>query len=151
MRRATTAFRTDRPTVAEIAAGAIVRPSDGEEVLLLHHAQEERWCFPKGHIDEGETAREAALREIAEESGLTEVELGDELTSVTYRFYDPVRDKSVVKTTLYFLARSKSRTLQLEATFDQGRWASVIDAKHLVAYDSERAVLDHLRAPHRKA
>lgn len=148
MRRTTSAFRPDRPTVAEIAAGALVQPPDGDEVLLLHHVAEQRWCFPKGHIDAGETAREAALREISEESGLSEVELGDEITSVTYRFYDPARDTSVVKTTLYFLARATTRDLELEPTFDQGRWASVVDAKHLVAYDSERVVLDHLRSRH---
>ena len=146
MRRSTTTFRPDRPTVAEIAAGALVRPPDGTEVLLLHHAREDRWCFPKGHVDPGETAREAAVREIAEEAGLADVELGDELTSVTYRFYDPARDLSVVKTTLYFVARSRDRTLRLEATFDDARWATVLDAKHLVGFDSERAVLDHLRA-----
>lgn len=149
MRRTTSAFRPDRPTVAEIAAGAVVRPRDGAEVLLLHHTVEDRWCFPKGHVDPGESAREAAQREIAEEAGLSGVELGDELTSVTYRFYDPARDLSVVKTTLYFVAQAPDRALRLESTFDDGRWVTILDAKHLVGFDSERAVLDHLRARRR--
>ena len=145
MRRRTTSFRVDRPTVAEIAAGAVVRAADNDDVLLLHHAAEERWCFPKGHIEPGESPRVAAAREIAEESGLPDVELGEEITSLTYRFYDPERDLSVVKTTIYFLGRSPRAPFHLESTFDQARWAPLLDARRLVGFDSERAVLDHLR------
>ncbi len=147
MRRSTTSFRADRPTVAELAAGALVQPLGAPEVLLLHHAAEERWCFPKGHVDAGESASQAAVREVLEESGLS-IDLGRELTSVTYRFYDPARDLSVVKTTIYFLATAPARELVLEPTFDAGRWANLNEAKHLVGFDSERAVLDHLRVKH---
>ena len=40
------------------------------EVLLVHHARRRSWGFPKGRLVRGETGREAALREVHEETGL---------------------------------------------------------------------------------
>src|SRR2546429_9473559 len=40
------------------------------QVLLVHHARKGCWGFPKGRIERGETARQAALREVREETGL---------------------------------------------------------------------------------
>jgi len=143
MRRRTGEFRADRPAVAELAAGAMIVGSDGR-TLLLHHTEEDRWCFPKGHVEPGESATAAALREIAEETGLDHVELAGELASVTYRFYDAARDRSVVKTAIYFEGRSASGPLRLEPVFDSARWCSVAEARTLVAYDDERAAVDAL-------
>ncbi|MCI4367767.1 MAG: NUDIX domain-containing protein, partial [Thermoplasmata archaeon] len=70
------------------AGGLVRRRSDGR-LLLLHQAVEDRWCLPKGHVEAGESLREAARREIQEETGLTDLELGPELTEVHYRFYQP--------------------------------------------------------------
>ena len=56
--------------INEISAGAVV--SKGDKVLLVkvcNLAQEKVWTFPKGHLEKGETALEAALREVAEETG----------------------------------------------------------------------------------
>jgi 8-oxo-dGTP pyrophosphatase MutT (NUDIX family) len=92
MRRRTSEFRPDRPVVAELAAGALVATPGGRHVLILHLADEDRWCFPKGHVEPGESTETAARREISEETGLDSVELRGELATVTYRFYDPARD-----------------------------------------------------------
>lgn len=46
---------------------------DGPQVLLVHHNATGKWVFPGGHVDEGETPAEAALREVREETGLIAV------------------------------------------------------------------------------
>ena len=138
-------FRTDRPTVAELAAGAVIEAPDGS-VLLLHHAAQARWCFPKGHVDPGETAEQAALREIEEESGLRSVRLGPELASVTYRFFDSSRGVSVVKTSLYFRATSPKGAVRLEPTFDAFAWVGLDEAEARLAYEDERNIVRRLRA-----
>jgi 8-oxo-dGTP pyrophosphatase MutT (NUDIX family) len=145
MRRQTSEFRPDRPTVAEVAAGALV-VSPGGRTLLIHHAEEDRWCFPKGHVEPGESAASAALREIAEETGLLQVQLGHELATVTYRFYDAARDRSVVKTAIYFEGRSEEAPLHLEPIFDRAQWCTSVEARRLVAYDDERVAVDALDA-----
>jgi len=65
-----------------VAAGAVVfRP--GRLVLLVHRPVYDDWSFPKGKLDPGEHAAVAAVREIAEETGL-HVRLGPPLDSQHY-------------------------------------------------------------------
>jgi bis(5'-nucleosidyl)-tetraphosphatase len=134
-------FRPERPTVAEVAAGALlVAPSTGE-LFVLHQRADDRWCFPKGHVERGESALEAARREIVEESGLAEFTLEEELGAVTYRYYDEKRDLSVVKTSIYFLGYAPHAPLQLESGFDAGRWVASPEARALLRYDNERELV----------
>ena len=144
MRRRTAEFRADRPVVAELAAGGVLVTPGGGAVLLLHQVDEDRWCFPKGHVENGESTEAAARREIAEETGLTGIELRGELLTVTYRFYDPGRDRSVVKTTVYFLGRARAAPLTLEPLFDRAQWCPVAEARALVPFDEEKQVVDAL-------
>ena len=55
-----------------LAGGIILRhaPVESPEVLLVRHSRSRGWGFPKGKLERGETAREAALREVREETGL---------------------------------------------------------------------------------
>ncbi|MFI5414762.1 MAG: NUDIX domain-containing protein, partial [Candidatus Lutacidiplasmatales archaeon] len=141
MRRTTQEFRTDRPARAELAAGAAIVDPDRKELLLLHLTEEDRWCFPKGHVDAGESVAAAALREVEEETGLSGLTLGPEIGQVTYRFYQPKKDRSVVKTCVYFVALASVRPVRLEAIFDEARWVGVDAARSLVEFDADRQVL----------
>jgi 8-oxo-dGTP pyrophosphatase MutT (NUDIX family)/phosphohistidine phosphatase SixA len=65
-----------------LAAGAVVyRP--GRQVLLVHRPKYDDWSFPKGKLDPGEHQTAAAVREVAEETGLR-VRLGPPLSSQRY-------------------------------------------------------------------
>jgi 8-oxo-dGTP pyrophosphatase MutT (NUDIX family) len=54
-------------------AGGIVLGDSGT-VALVRNRLDTKWFFPKGHVEEGESLEEAALREIEEETGLTNLE-----------------------------------------------------------------------------
>jgi 8-oxo-dGTP pyrophosphatase MutT (NUDIX family) len=138
-------YRSDRPAEPALAAGAVVVDPTDMAVLLLHHREQNRWCFPKGHVDENETLRAAAVREIEEEAGLHDLEILDEIGEAHYRFYDDDREKNEFKTAVYLLALSRERRARLEPTFDDYRWVSFSEARGLLAYDSERAVLEGAR------
>ncbi len=66
-------------------AGGIVIHKKGTEtfVLLVHRIQHGDWAFPKGHIDDGETAEHAAIREIQEECGIATTVVS-KLPALTY-------------------------------------------------------------------
>ena len=66
------------------AGGAVWRRVDGHvELLLVRRESHKDWTMPKGKLDEGETLRACALREVEEETGLRCV-TGDRLSLVTY-------------------------------------------------------------------
>lgn len=56
------------PRPRSITCGVLV--SDGEHLLLGHATGSPRWDIPKGLLERDETARDAAVRELAEETGL---------------------------------------------------------------------------------
>ena len=70
------------PAKDVLAAGAVVfRP--GKRVLLVHRPRYDDWSFPKGKLDRGEHVAVAAVREVAEETGL-HVRLGPPLPGQRY-------------------------------------------------------------------
>jgi 8-oxo-dGTP pyrophosphatase MutT (NUDIX family) len=131
----------DRPSVAELAAGAVVVEPKERRYLLLHEPIEDRWCFPKGHVDPGETLLETVRREVSEESGLADLDIREELGEVAYRFYQPLRDRNVFKTAVYFLAFTTQTKTRLESTFDEARWPSAREAGRLLKFDTDRRML----------
>src|SRR5207248_4711797 len=68
------------------AGGVISRPGrDGRvEVALVHRPKYDDWSLPKGKLDPGESFKEAAVREVEEETGLR-VSVGREIGDTTYR------------------------------------------------------------------
>jgi diadenosine hexaphosphate hydrolase (ATP-forming) len=60
-------------TVIEQAGAIVFKSSESGPSILIVKAKKDpsHWIFPKGHIDPGETAPEAGIRELAEEAGVT--------------------------------------------------------------------------------
>jgi 8-oxo-dGTP pyrophosphatase MutT (NUDIX family) len=67
------------PVILIQQSGAIVVRLDADEpqvLLVTAKRNPKRWIFPKGHIERGETAEEAALREAREEAGVVGKTIG---------------------------------------------------------------------------
>jgi 8-oxo-dGTP pyrophosphatase MutT (NUDIX family) len=106
---------------------------DGERVLLVKSRDGRHWVLPKGHIDPGETAAEAAVREVREESGVI-AEIVSELGVDAYSLpHEEVR-------ALYFLMRFSG-----EVSADEDRelcWLPVHEAAAAIEFEGSRALVE---------
>jgi 8-oxo-dGTP diphosphatase len=117
------------------AGGVVVR--DGC-VLLIHRKRHGDWSLPKGHLEAGESWEEAALREVWEETGLR-CELGEYVGATHY-----VAPTEGDKEGRYWLMSSEGEAAASNEV-DAVRWATLDEARGLLSYDSERALLSSLR------
>jgi 8-oxo-dGTP pyrophosphatase MutT (NUDIX family) len=93
---------TDLP-IEERAGGVIYRILSGriEYLLVTSNSNRERWIIPAGHIEDGETAVETALREVEEEAGVL-VKIVADLGAFQYFWYRNHR-KIILNTHLYLM------------------------------------------------
>lgn len=93
-----------------------------------------RWTIPKGHIEEGETARETAIREIGEEAGVHQLEPICWLGKIHFRYR---RENVLVlmSTQIYlFKALGDTNDIKKEDWMNGIRWFSYDQAVNLIAY-----------------
>lgn len=108
-----------RPAISEVvreptSGGMVFRRSkktNEVEILLIQDAKD-RWTIPKGHIEEGETAKETAEREIGEETGLQEMKVMNWLGKINFRYRRA--NSLVLMTTEIFLVQAKGDTDKLK-------------------------------------
>lgn len=120
-----------------VAAGAVVTRR-GKQVLLVHRPKYDDWSFPKGKVERGEHVTTAAVREVAEETGI-DIRLGPPLRA--QRYSTGVR----MKTVHYWVARAVgeddvSRYLP-NHEIDQVVWVPYDDAMQLLSYPHDRETL----------
>lgn len=131
-----------RPTISEVvreptAGGIIFRRSDTTkdvEILLIQDAKN-RWTIPKGHIEEGETAKQTAGREITEETGLQEMKILNWLGKINFRYR---RQQSLVlMTTEIFLVQAQGDTddLKPEEWMNGIKWFPAAEALDKIEYE----------------
>jgi 8-oxo-dGTP pyrophosphatase MutT (NUDIX family) len=133
------------------SAGIIVFRRDRDACLFLlilsRLTKRPLWEFPKGGVDEGETVRQAALRELFEETGITEteVELIPEFERTEdYRFTSGRTDRRslIHKQVTYFLAETRKSEITLSAKeSSEYAWLSVPEALKRLRYKERRRLL----------
>jgi 8-oxo-dGTP diphosphatase len=124
-------------TVVHAAGGVVWRrsPAGELEILLVHRPRYDDWTVPKGKLDAGEDHATAALREVAEETGLR-CALGAELASISYR---DRRDRP--KEVRYWAMTPVDGTFVPNDEVDEVRWLPVEAARSLLTYRRDESVL----------
>jgi ADP-ribose pyrophosphatase YjhB (NUDIX family) len=131
--------------VREPTAGGIVfrMTADQRDIeILLIQDSKDRWTIPKGHIEPGETAKQTAVREIGEESGLKNVDVLAWLGKIHFKYRR--LDKLVLMTTQVYLVQSldKNERPTKEKWMNGIRWFSFNDALDAIEYaDIEKLML----------
>lgn len=131
-------------TRREFSAGGVVyrRAKDGVEIALAARRTRRgdlAWGLPKGLIEEGEGAADAAVREVREETGL-EAEIEAELGRVSYFYvWEGERVHKVVR---FFLMRATGGDVaDHDHEMEDVRWFPAEDALRTSTYASERETL----------
>lgn len=125
------------PTEHQRSAGGVVL-RDGR-MLLISLKGGTRWQLPKGRIEAGESAEQAAVREVEEETGVAGTPLVP-LERIEYWFVED--GKRIHKTVDFFLLSYRSGTTDDydPAEVDGAGWFAVDEALARLSFDNERRV-----------
>lgn len=107
------------------------------QVLLVKH-NKGHWDFPKGHVEENETEKQTAIREVKEETNIDVQIFSDKRFVINYT----LDDKEVEKDVVFFLAKPinlipKPQLVEVEIAM----WKDFDEAEQLITYENSRQVL----------
>ena len=120
----------------QAAGGVVVDLSKGKpRYLVVHRPNYDDWSFPKGKLDAGEKHRDAALREVKEETGLV-CNVLTKLSPVTYQ--TPNGNPKRVK---YWLMEARSGRFARNDEVDAVTWVKRSQAMSLLTHVHDQAVV----------
>ena len=120
--------------------GVIVR--DGK--VLVIYQQNGFWGFPKGHVEDGESEEETAIREIFEETGIwTAVD-----SEKRFEFSYDILDKKIHKTVVLFVAEvvDDSKFKKQDEEIAEMKWVPIDEVEKILTYDDWKEVWRKIRA-----
>lgn len=135
--------RSEGRTRQERSAGVILFREDpaatgGRRFLLLDYGK--YWDYPKGHVEKDESDQDAAVRELAEETGITNAEFLEGFAEeIAYFFRHPKRGL-VRKTVVFFLARTDTTDVALSDEHVGYDWLGADEALKRVKYPTAKQV-----------
>jgi ADP-ribose pyrophosphatase YjhB (NUDIX family) len=136
-----------RPLVNETSAGGLVFSTrDGVVQGVLIGRRDRRgvlrWLLPKGHVEAGETVADTAIREVAEETGISG-HIVAELGTVDFWFTAP--DRRVHKTVHHYLISADGGELSsADVEVDEVAWVPLDEMASRLSYDDERRLVEQV-------
>ena len=123
----------------EKSCGCIILNNKNQILLILQNAG--HWGLPKGHVEEGETEEQTAIREVKEETNVDVIVD----TNLRYRMvYNPKED--VEKEVIYFIAKITSNDCkpQLEEVQEM-KWLDIDNAINTITYENSKDLLKKVK------
>ena len=123
----------------EKSCGAVVIKEESNETKFLIIKQtDNHWGFPKGHVEEGETEEQTAIREIKEETNI-DVELDNRFRKVIT--YSP--RENTIKDVVFFIGKAISDDLVIDPKeLIEAKWVKGNEAKDYFDYKENNEVLE---------
>src|SRR4051794_37417443 len=136
------------PAVEEVSAGGVIVDVDGGTARIAIIARRNRagrveWCLPKGHLEGDETLEQAAVREVAEETGIEGRVLAS-LGPIDYWFSVPA--KRIHKVVHHYLMERVGGRVTIEGDPDAEAidvaWVPVGELEGKLTFPNERRIAD---------
>lgn len=124
----------------ERSAG-IVLVNDEKYLLLRYTAG--HWDLVKGHVEIGESDKEAAIRECEEETGIIELEFLDFSGDVHYFFRRG--EELVSKDVIYFYAKTNTKEIKLSHEHQDFIWLDIDEAIKKITFKSSKEILKKIK------
>ncbi|MDR1928161.1 MAG: NUDIX domain-containing protein [Oscillospiraceae bacterium] len=123
----------------ERSCGALVfrRAQEDIRFLLIKNRRSAHWGFPKGHVEDGESAEQTARREVLEETGLHIRILPGFSCQSEYVIQSKV-EKSV---TIFLAETTDKRTLIQEDEIEDYIWLNYTKAMQSLRFENDRSIL----------
>lgn len=123
------------------AGGVVYRMEHGVPLFLLIRDSYANWGFPKGHLEAGERAEDAAVREVREETGLGALELRGAIDTIDWYFR--FRGRLIHKVCHFFLMETPAAETcpQRAEGITACRWMPIGEALQTISYANAKAVL----------
>jgi len=126
------------------AGGVVYRKKEGREpeVVLISVKEGTVWTLPKGLIGKGEDPEQAALREVAEETGL-KAQIVDKLGDISYWYYAVGENVKYRKTVHFYLMKYISgTTADHDREVETAQWFPLAEAMEKIIYKGDKNILE---------
>jgi 8-oxo-dGTP pyrophosphatase MutT (NUDIX family) len=123
------------------AGGVVYRLHEGRALFLLIRDSYQNWGFPKGHLEHGERAEDAAEREVREETGLDELTMRGRIETIDWYFR--FRGQLIHKVCHFYLMETGQATTKPQHAegITACRWVPYDEAREAISYANARKVL----------
>lgn len=124
----------------EFSAGGIVF-NDQNQVLLVKSSGNHAWQFPKGKIEEGQTSKEAAIREVREEAGVN-AEIIEKVGDSKYVYPDYKTKEKIFKNVTFYLMKYIDGDINdHDFETEETGWYPVDEALKLIKFSDQKKFL----------
>ncbi len=125
----------------EKSAGAVIFRKDNKKLYyLLLHYEAGHWDLPKGHIEKGESEKEAVLREVKEETGIRDVNFLEEFRT-TIKYFFRAGGKTIFKIVVFYLAETRTKEIKLSFEHIGYSWLPYEEALREITFKNAKEVL----------
>jgi ADP-ribose pyrophosphatase YjhB (NUDIX family) len=126
------------------AGGGIVTNELGELLMIFRRG---KWDLPKGKLDKGESIEDCAIREVEEETGVRNLQLGELLLVTEHEYFDKWVKADVIKETHWFrmfVSGVPALVPQTEEDITAIEWTSLADVANRLneSYETIKQVLE---------
>lgn len=134
----------------EYSFGAVLYKIQNNEplFLLIKSKRSERWGFPKGHIEKGETELETARREIFEETGIKDIKFMEGFKKEDIYIIEgtlpETKGRITEKHSVYFLAEALSEPVSYDKEeVSELKWADIEESEELLYFLNQKKIVKY--------